>query len=305
MIISTRKKIKKSEFIFFHTGRSAFKYLLDELKPSKIYIPNLICPDLIKVIIKSKIVFDFYSIKIDLESSDEINLDENEYILIINYFGRKNSLVKKHPRKNVLLDQSHILNAFFDTKEYQVFGSLRKVYPQSDGGFSRIFSPVKYLNRTNQLSYSNMNSSNLMEVRENEKYCTDSYIDMSSSAMYEFLNFDQTKHRERIKTNFKLLNEISNSCIEYDLDFESPAYFVIKFDSEKVRDDSQIYLAKKGIFAAVHWMVDSELKEVLGDRFIQSDFSRLTLSLPLHYKTNSPEMSNLLKSLNEMINCIK
>ena len=79
--------------ISFSTGRACLNFILQQVKPKMIYIPYYTCDAVIEPIQINNIKFKYYSLNNNLRP-DEIILNDNEYILYINYFGIKTDIVK-------------------------------------------------------------------------------------------------------------------------------------------------------------------------------------------------------------------
>lgn len=120
----------------FNSGRNALSYFLLKNKISDLFVPTYICDSITDTLTKGKTKFHFY--EIDEELNPLITPEEvgNKYILLVNYFGICEKMVKENIKnfKNKIVDNSH---AFFSNPEPDVptFYSPRKFLGVADGGY--------------------------------------------------------------------------------------------------------------------------------------------------------------------------
>ena len=143
--VKVDKEPSVSNNIYFKSGRIALKFILDEIinnyKVKKIYIPYLICSEVIDILQTCNIQIFYYGINQNLtvnESLNKADICEHTVVLFVNYFGLKdNSLFFKKikEKRNCLLieDNAHTLNN--DDMEFVdfSFNSLRKLLPILSG----------------------------------------------------------------------------------------------------------------------------------------------------------------------------
>ena len=133
--------------IYFKSGRISLKFILDEIidnyKVKKIYIPYLICSEVVDILQTCNIEIFYYNINQNLtvnESFNKADICDRTAVLIVNYFGlRDNSLFFKKIKEEcncfLIEDNAHTLNN--DDKEFVdfSFNSLRKLLPILSGSF--------------------------------------------------------------------------------------------------------------------------------------------------------------------------
>lgn len=123
--------------ILVNTGRNALKYILRSLpKVDKVYLPYYTCDVLLQPLNKLGIPYEFYHINEHLELAHPIILEENEYIIINNYFGLQNAYIQRmaeHYGEHLIVDNSQ---AFYapTLPGIKAFYSTRKFVGVSDGG---------------------------------------------------------------------------------------------------------------------------------------------------------------------------
>lgn len=123
--------------ILVNTGRNALKYILRSLpKVDKVYLSYYTCDVLLQPLNKLSIPYEFYHINEQLELAHPIILEENEYIIINNYFGLQNAYIQRmadHYGEHLIVDNSQ---AFYapTLPGIKAFYSTRKFVGVSDGG---------------------------------------------------------------------------------------------------------------------------------------------------------------------------
>lgn len=122
--------------VLLNLGRNAFQYICNSIPGpiAKLYIPRYTCPVVWRPIFFSGI--DFYRINRDLEIAEDIQLGENEYIVVNNYFGIKDAYIKQMAKKygnHLIVDNAQALYAQWIPDTY-AFYSPRKFFGVPDGG---------------------------------------------------------------------------------------------------------------------------------------------------------------------------
>ena len=132
---------KNSEYhqsaLRLNTGRNALEYILEANHYSKIYLPYFTCDVLLQPIKNLEIEFEFYKIDEKLEPIfDFSKIEEGECFLYTNYFGLKDSFVKKLSKKckNLVIDNAQ---SFYSKpiKNVDTFYSPRKFFGIPDGAY--------------------------------------------------------------------------------------------------------------------------------------------------------------------------
>lgn len=131
--------LEKSEL--YASGRMALLDLVLYEKTinhvQKIYVPSYYCHDVTRMLEKYLVV-EIYDCNI-LNQIDIKNISNGSLLLLVEYFGNRCLLKDTCLNKNIkiLLDKTHnpFSNYHYDFDIAYVFGSLRKIFPISDGGF--------------------------------------------------------------------------------------------------------------------------------------------------------------------------
>jgi hypothetical protein len=122
-------------------GRVCFKVLLEQVKPSKVYVPYYSCDSLLLPLQEAHIPYEFYTINKTFDPIVPLMLHDSELLVYINYFGIKTQTARKLSKlfgDQLVIDNSQ---AFFEESygTSWAFNSTRKFFGVPDGGF--LYSP--------------------------------------------------------------------------------------------------------------------------------------------------------------------
>lgn len=141
----------------FQSARAAFLALLQVGKPTRVWMPRYLCDSLFEPLRQINIPFELYSINENLEVADPIKLDEDEWLLYVNYFGvcdhQVTQILEHFPSGQVVIDHSQ---AFFSPPPdcLATIYSPRKFFGVPDGGYliTRMLVPEPVQEDTDSLS---------------------------------------------------------------------------------------------------------------------------------------------------------
>ncbi len=135
--LPNRGSIFHDTAVAVNSGRNAFLYIIKTLKNvNKVYLPLYSCDVLQQPLASLNLSVEFYRIDQQLKPVGIIP-GENEYLLIINYFGILNHGVSEFTEKysQVIIDSTQ--GFYFIPKiPSPVFYSARKFFGVPDGGFA-------------------------------------------------------------------------------------------------------------------------------------------------------------------------
>lgn len=123
--------------IRLNTGRNCLEYILRTKQYSKVYLPCYTCQVQLEPFIKLHIPYDFYSVDLSFEMTEDISLQENEALLYTNFYGLKQSYTERlaiRYGKHLIVDNTQ---AFFakPIKGIDTFYSCRKFFGVPDGAY--------------------------------------------------------------------------------------------------------------------------------------------------------------------------
>lgn len=124
-----------------NSGRNALELILSHIgNISRLWIPFYTCDVILEPVTKLGIQYSFYHVNQDLELSDELDLQADEYILLTNYFGIKDRYVSDMASKygeRLIVDNSQALFCK-PVQGIKTFYSPRKFVGVPDGGIAII-----------------------------------------------------------------------------------------------------------------------------------------------------------------------
>jgi hypothetical protein len=121
----------------FSSGRSAFRYLLRQIRPSKVFIPAFTCNSIVDQLTLEEIPYDLYHVNSDFEILKLPSIEPGNRILYINYFSLKTDYLNQLHAvygEALVVDNSQ---AFFEPplSNIDTFYSPRKFFGVPDGGY--------------------------------------------------------------------------------------------------------------------------------------------------------------------------
>lgn len=324
--------ITEENILYLNTGRSAIKYLVEnilEKKYSKILLPSYLCESIIKAISSSNIDIDFYKVdkNLDINIKDiKSKLDRYTCIFIINYFGfeHKKETIKQlnEIRKNnvIIEDCTHsILSKISQLGHYQI-ASMRKWIGIPDGSIivsrehnirSNIdlvydrFMVNRLLGQLSKNEYiegKNIEKSKFLNlINDAEKYYDSNFkisrISEISKTILNNQNYNEIIDIRRKNYIYLLENIINLSIIEpiyKDIpDSVCPIGFITK---SKERDQLRSYLASNGIYCPVHWEIPEKVSNDYNESF---KLSKNILTIPCDQRYTLDDMEYIIKKLKD------
>jgi len=278
-----------NEALALNTGRNCLEYILKANEYKKIYLPYYICEVIFEPINKLGLTFDYYSIDENLEPVFNSDLNDNEAILYVNYFGVKKKSVEKLAGrfKNLIVDNTQ---DFFcrPLKDVDTFYSTRKFFGVPDGGY---LYTKKIISETLKQDYSFNRMEHLLiqidkgveegyeSFSQNERLLSEQPIKSMShltKALLGNINYEEVK-RQR-KDNFLLLHEKLGDINELRIDTdEIEAPYVYPFLLERGKEIKKGAVEKK-IFIDTYW--DRVLNKVRKDS-VEARLTNDLLPLPI------------------------
>ena len=123
--------------VLLNTGRNALEYILRTIgNVRRVYLPYYTCEVVLEPLKKLSIPWSYYSINLDFEMTERIDLGENEYLIANNYFGIKDAYISALASiygERLIVDCAQ---AFFakPIPGIKAFYSCRKFVGVADGG---------------------------------------------------------------------------------------------------------------------------------------------------------------------------
>ena len=125
------------DLISLNTGANALLYLIKAKKIKKLYIPYYLCNSISDMLKKNKFDFDYYNISDEFYPIFDKEIDKDEYLYIVNYYGQLSDekiLFIKNKYNRIILDNTH---AFFQKPidGIDTIYSCRKFFGVPDGAY--------------------------------------------------------------------------------------------------------------------------------------------------------------------------
>ncbi len=298
-----------NEGIHLNSGRNALEYILKSISYIKcLWIPYYTCDVILEPLNKNGIPYHFYSINERLEIATNIELAENEYILLTNYFGIKDAYIKKMAFRygdRLIVDNAQ---AFFSEpiKNIKAIYSPRKFIGIPDGGIAYINDGLGIEDFEQDISYNRCShllkrldlgaEAGYIDFKENSHQLVNQPIKRMSNLTLNILyHVDFNLIKEQRWKNFKhlhgCLSEINQLEIPELDTFACPMVypFYVSNDSIKKR------LIENKIFIATYW---PNVLEWTKNNKIENILANRILPLPIDQRYGAVEMERILDIIN-------
>lgn len=246
-----------------NSGRNALKFILQQRSYSTFFLPEYICSSALEPFQEMNLHYDFYPIDRCLRPMFRRDLQINEALLYVNYFGICDSYVASlaEYHHNLIVDNSQ---AFFSEpiNGVDTFYSPRKFFGVPDGGYA-------YTNQSESVMLERDLSSDRcghlldrIDVGANESYqkylaneSSFSKLRMSKmSRLTEKLlsNINYVRVKETRRNNFLFLHHYLHRINELPVhlnDESTPMIYPFLFHSPHLRS----FLIEHDVFVAQYW----------------------------------------------------
>ena len=134
-----------SKGLLLNTGRNALEFILrSNGNIRRVYLPYYTCEVVLEPLRKLSIPWSYYSISQAFEMTNKVELEENEFLIVNNYFGIKDGYIRKLAsiyKDRLIVDCAQ---AFFaePLAGMKTFYSCRKFLGAADGGIAYLGAPM-------------------------------------------------------------------------------------------------------------------------------------------------------------------
>lgn len=290
-------------------GRTAIITAIRDAGYNKIWLPTYLCESVIDILEKNQIEYCFYNINESLRPLD-VELQENEGILIVNYFGLFSSQRLKELAayyQNVIIDNTQSFFSEPITYVYNVY-SCRKFIGVSDGAYliKQGIHPVDY-----EMDYSASRSTFLLSSLERgtnavyqENLKNEAEIDnagllqMSKLTRSILSSVDYEQICKVRRSNYKMLhlllknhNELSTIDIG---DNQIPMVYPFLYTKADIREE----VIRRCIYVPQWWKCVLENPHA-GQ--VERKLSRYLLPLPIDQRYDAEEMKEVASLIKTII----
>lgn len=296
------------DLISLNTGANALLYLIKAKKIKKLYIPYYLCNSISDMLKKNKFDFDYYNISDEFYPIFDKEIDKDEYLYIVNYYGQLSDekiLFIKNKYNRIILDNTH---AFFQKPidGIDTIYSCRKFFGVPDGAYlstnailEEKLEEDKSSNRMKHIlgRFEGQASEYYEEFRMNDETLKDLPLKKMSKLTKNILGaIDYCRVLETRNRNFKYLHDKLRATNVLNLMIPEGAFAYPYY----VEDGIQVRkkLIDKKIYIPLLW--PNVLKE--NDEIsIEYNFAANILPLPCDQRYTIEDMSYLIE---EVKNCL-
>lgn len=299
-----------SDAIKLNTARNSIEYILRAKKYKKIYLPNYTCDSIIEPAKKLKIEYEFYSIDKNLEPVFDQKIKPGECILYINYFGLKDSFIKKMVPQidNLIIDNSQ---AFYTLpfKDTDTVYSPRKFFGVPDGGYlftdmfidysletdtsySRLLPLLKRIDLGSEKAYKDYKAKEKKLKYNKIKYMSKLTNELLKSIDYNKIRKKREENFAYLHSEFKEINELSYLIDKNNL--KGPMIYPLLVRNKQIRKQ----LIENKIFVATYW--NDSLKRLKINDFERKLVDNL-VALPIDQRYDFEELNKIIKKVNKFL----
>lgn len=288
------------KLIALNTARNAVAYLIKAKGIKRLFIPTYLCDSIYKLCEREECSFEFYEVGKDFQPLFDKELQDDEWLYIVNYYGQvTNERGLKAKYQRILFDN---VQAFFQrpVEGIDTIYSCRKYFGVPDGS---------YLSTDVSMDVEGDESKDRMahilgryETTASEYYKTyveneESYYDLPIRGMsrithnimgaidYEFVKMRREENFQYLYNRLQHLNGIEVKKVEGP--FSYPFYMENGLYVKKA-------LAKKGIFVASLWPTAFEFGG------LAKKYSENILPLPCDQRYSIKDMKSVIKALEQV-----
>lgn len=306
--LSRQNSFPHSDGVCLNSGRNALEYILRSIPViSKIWLPYYTCKVLLEPLGKLGIPYSFYSINEHLELKDLIDLKPNEYLLVTNYFGIKDSYIQSLSRiygKQLIVDNAQ---AFYcePVAGIKTVYSPRKFVGVPDGGIAYVVNGCDATQFEYDCSYERcshlLKRYDLGASRGYADFCTNSHnlvnqpirrMSHLTEALLSNVNF--TSIRQQRIENFTRLHQILDRTNLLSIPsverFACPMVYPYFIEDSSLK---QRLIANK-VFVATYW---PNVLEWCKTRDLEYQLANNILALPIDQRYKEEEMNKILAIL--------
>lgn len=299
------------EALALTNGRACVSYIIQKIKPSKIYIPYFTCDALFEPMERLGVPFEFYPVDFDLDPKSIPVLAKNELLIYVNFYGIKNrkirDLLKKYGNQ-ILIDNTH---NFFN-KGYNgamSFTSARKYFGVPDGAYlySNFNDENEQIERFKKISISHSTKRLIGEYKE----AYEDFLKYEASLNSEIkaisvlsekilLGIDYNLVAEKRIENFLFIHQLLKpyNRLKFSLD-ELDVPFCYPFLPEQYLDKKLFH--EEGLFIPVLW--PEVLSRQNSNEFnLEKEITAKLLPLPIDQRYNESDMRRMGEFILQKLN---
>lgn len=294
--------------VLLNLGRRAFQYIYNSIPGpiEKIYMPRYTCPVMWHLLFWRGVMHQ-YDINRDLEIAEDIQLGENDYIVVNNYFGIKDAYIARMAEKygnHLIVDNAQAFYAPVIPDTY-AFYSPRKFFGVPDGGvaYTAFNSKPVVCNEqddsSDRLRHLQLRKEQGAEAGFASYQLNENKLDhlpmmkMSEYTHDVLLGIDYESAKERRIANFKLLHAALGEMNALPLpsidSFVCPMVypFIGQGDNEALRKT----LRENRIYTATYW---PNIGGMISTNSFEEFLSKNIIPLPIDQRYGEEDMQRII-----------
>ena len=310
---------KEYKLIRYNSIKAALCYIIKKIQPTQVYVPVFYCQSTTKLIMTCCNV-KFYHVNEQLVPIDLPDDSEGIAIILVDYFGIRNSEVKtianRFVNATVIIDEAH--NFFSEPViKKNVFNlySAKKFFGIPDGAYlisedltleevnSQSFSTSELYNDYLITSYEKGTNAAYKSKKAADMIIADNHANMSLLAMGILKNVNYNTVKETRASNFRVLHEsfIEMNALDIDTEADYPVYhypLMIYSNNDAVNKIRTAIISEK-IYSPVLWK--GEYINKYGTD-IEANLSNRLIFIPIDQRYNNDDMLYMLERIYHYIN---
>ena len=292
--------------IALNTCRNALEYIILQLPNAKrFFVPYYTCEAVIEPLKRLSVEYEFYHVNEQLEITEEMVLQEGDYLIANNYFGIKDAYIAKLSKKyreKLIIDNAQALFAPV-LPNIKAAYSTRKFVGVADGGFAVGVSHKQALEY--ELDYSSEHDSHLFIRREKgaeagfkDYQANECKLDnqpirrMSLQTRSILVHIDYERIIERRRRNYRCLSDALGEDNNLQLpsmdSFTCPMVYPFMTDDESLR----VKFIENKIFVARYW---PNVLEWCKYGSLEYKLATQIMPLPIDQRYKEEDMERILK----------
>ncbi len=292
-----------SEAIAVNNARNALLYILLARTVRKVWIPYYLCDSVRKMLIRRGIEFGEYHIDAGFLPVFGKELEKDEYLYIVNYFGLISPEQEKQLAdrfRNVIFDH---VQAFFQRPlpGVDTVYSCRKFFGVPDGGYAvtnaRLLNPLTQDKSADRFRHllGRFESTTAGEFYEDFKQNDHAFLNSDLMTMSELTHnllraIDYDQIRRQREGNYRVLNDALGTLNPLRLSSPMGPYMYPFYCENGLQLKKK--LAQKGIFVPTLW--PNVLEQ--GNK-LEQDYASNVLPLPCDQRYGSEDMLHIVSEL--------
>ncbi len=296
-----------NDAIALNSGRHCLEYLIRAKKIEKIYFPYYICSSVTNICKKTGCRYDYYNIGDAFEVKFDGQLNDNEFLYIINYYGQLSTELLAHYKeyyKNIIVDNAQ---AFFDMPidGVDTLYTCRKFFGVADGGYlytDAVLNEQLKLDKSYQRigfvlgRYEENAEKFYADAVQNNKGFIDSELKYMSRLTHNILRGVQYyRVKAQREENYRCLHSELSKINKLSLTVPNGAFMYPLYldNGEKIKK----HLIKNKIYVPTLW---PDVHNVASADSLESLYARNIIPLPVDQRYSVEDMKTILKIIDEV-----